>query len=563
MTKIIIVGGGNAGVEAANIICKMNNQVLLITNNIENIGELSCNPSMGGLGKSQLIREVDALGGLIGKLSTLSSYQLKKINISKGEAVSCIRSQICREKYKNNLKKIIKINKIKIIQDCVKKIVIKNNIIKGVKTENNFYESKAVIITTGTFLGGQIHIGKKKYLGGRINEKISNRLSEQLKSIFGNSKKFKTGTPPRISNKNINLKNLKIQKGDSNPIPSLSYWLNLKNINIKKNCWITKTTEKSKEIIKNSLNNSPIYKNLIDGTSPRYCPSIEDKYYKFYKKKKHNVFLEPENKNEFYPNGVSTSIPYIQQIKFLKSIEGLENCMITKPGYAVEYNFFSPKNLKKSLESKVIKGLFFAGQINGTTGYEEAAAQGIIAGINSSLYIKKKKYWYPNKKNSYIGLMLNDIIKRGVTEPYRIFTSRSKNRFNLREENSVERFNNVSKNLNLINKKKINYLKKIKLYQKKKSLNNIIMINKIKKQINIYFKYINYIKLNKLNEIKKRKFLKNFKICKIINYFKINGLSKENSEKLNKLKPVSINEIFKIIENQNQINIILNYLKNK
>lgn len=392
MQDIIIIGGGHAGFEAAAMLSNTKNKILIITKNINNIGELSCNPSIGGIGKSNLVREVDSLGGYIGYLATRSSIQLKKINTSKGEAVQCTRSQINRKKYKKNIKIIFKKKNIKILQDEVLKLIIKNNSVIGVKTKINSFLSKAVILTTGTFLNGKIHIGSIKYNEGRMNEKNSFTLSKQLNYLIEPLKKLKTGTSPRISFKNIEFKNLKEQTGDSNPIPSLSERYNVsKNYkNIK--CWITKTTEKTKEIIKKSLKISPIYKNLINGNSPRYCPSIEDKIYRFYNNKKHNVFLEPDENNQIYLGGVSTCLNYKFQKLLLKSIVGLEKCQITKLGYSVEYEFLNPKNLKKSLESKIIKGLFFAGQINGTTGYEEAAAQGVVAGINSYLYINNKKY---------------------------------------------------------------------------------------------------------------------------------------------------------------------------
>ncbi|WP_259286235.1 tRNA uridine-5-carboxymethylaminomethyl(34) synthesis enzyme MnmG [Candidatus Nasuia deltocephalinicola] len=556
MQDIIIVGGGHAGFEVATILSKTKNKVLVITKNINNIGELSCNPSIGGIGKSNLVREVDSLGGFMGYLATKSSKQLKKIVTSKGEAVQCTRSQINRKKYKKNIKKIFKKKNIKVLEDEVLKLIIKNNIVIGVKTRNNSFLSKTVILTTGTFLNSKIYIGSIKYKEGRINEKNSSLLSKQLNYLIEPLKKLKTGTSPRISCKNIKFNNLKKQKGDFNPIPTLSerYKIskNYKNIN----CWLTKTTEKTKEIIKKSLKISPMYKNIINGSSPRYCPSIEDKIYRFYKSKKHNVFLEPDENNQIYLGGVSTCLNYKFQKLLLNSINGLENCQITRLGYSVEYDFLNPKNLKKSLESKIIKGLFFAGQINGTTGYEEAAAQGVVAGINSYLYINNKKYWYPNKKNTYIGLMINDLTKNGVTEPYRIFTKKSENKLNLREDNSSERLFNVFKNLKII--MNFNFLKY------KKDINNLknnIIINKnIINQIYLHFKYKNYIKIQNFS-LKKKKNMKNFKL-KNINFFKIKNLSKEISEKLNKEKPKNIKDILKInIIKNDSFKIILNYFK--
>lgn len=557
MQDIIIVGGGHAGFEAAIFLSKTINKILLITKNINNIGELSCNPSIGGIGKSNLVKEVDSLGGYIGYISTKSSIQLKKISTSKGEAIQCTRSQIDRKKYKKNIKKIFNKKNIKIIQDEVLKLIIKNNTVIGVKTKNNHFLSKTVILTTGTFLNSKIYIGSIKYKEGRMNEKNSFILSKQLNYLIGPSKKLKTGTSPRISYKNIKFKNLKKQTGDFNPIPSLSerYKIDKNYKNMK--CWITKTTEKTKEIIKKSLKTSPMYKNVINGNSPRYCPSIEDKVYRFYNNKKHNVFLEPDEYNQIYLGGVSTCLNYKFQKLLLNSINGLENCQITKLGYSVEYDFLNPKNLKKSLESKIIKGLFLAGQINGTTGYEEAAAQGLLAGINSYLYINNKKYWYPNKKNSYIGLMVDDLTKNGVTEPYRIFTKKSENKLNLREDNSSKRLFNVFKNLKIT--MNFNFLK-----IKKKNINNLvnnIMINKnIINQIYLHFKYKDYIKIQNFS-IKKQKNIKNFKL-KNFNFFKIKSLSKEISEKLNKKKIKNIKDVLKInIIKNDSLKIISNYFK--
>ncbi|WP_259289768.1 tRNA uridine-5-carboxymethylaminomethyl(34) synthesis enzyme MnmG [Candidatus Nasuia deltocephalinicola] len=557
MKDIIIIGGGHAGFEAAIFLAKTKNNILILTKSINNIGEMSCNPSMGGIGKGNLIREVDALGGYIGYLSTKSSIQLKKINTSKGEAIQCTRSQINRKKYKKNTKKIFKKKNIEIIQDEVLKLIIKNNTIRGVKTKNKNFLSKSVILAAGTFLNSNIHIGNIKYREGRINEKNSYILSKQLNYLIGPSKKLKTGTSPRISYKNIKFNNLKKQKGDQNPIPTLS-----KRYNIKKNyknmeCWVTETTEKTKEIIKKSLKISPIYKNIINGNSPRYCPSIEDKVYRFYNNKKHNIFLEPDENNQIYLGGLSTCLNYKFQKLLLKSIKGLENCQITRLGYSVEYEFFSPKNLKKSLESKKIKGLFLAGQINGTTGYEEAAAQGVVAGINSYLYINKKKYWYPNKKNSYIGLMIDDLIKNDVTEPYRVFVKKNENKLNLREDNSNKRLFNVLKNLKI--KNYFNFLKKKKNYISI-LLNNIIINKNIINQIFLHFKYKNYIKIQNFS-LKKKKNIKNFKL-KNINLFKIKNLSKKISEILNKKKPKTMKDILNInLIRNDSFKIILNYFK--
>ncbi|ASS47149.1 tRNA uridine 5-carboxymethylaminomethyl modification enzyme GidA [Candidatus Nasuia deltocephalinicola] len=547
---IIVVGGGHAGIEAAIISAKKKTKILLISNNIDNIGSLSCNPSIGGVGKGKLIKELNSMGGIMGKLADYSGIQYKSLNSSKGEAVLSTRIQVDRIKYKKYTNKFIKLYKnLYIKQETVINLLINNNEILGVKTNIKKYYSKIVILTTGTFLNGNIYIGLKKIKGGRINEKIKNNLANQLKEFNFYGGRLKTGTPPRINKYTINFNLLKKQKGDSNPIPCFTNKINKKKQEL---CWMTKTNIKTHEIIKKSLNKSPIFNENLSGISPRYCPSIEDKIYKFYNKKFHNIFLEPESKNslEYYPNGISTSLPYNIQKNFLNSINGLEKTEIIRPGYGVEYDFFSPKNLKNTLESKTIKNLFFAGQINGTTGYEEAAVQGFIAGINSVLIIKEKTISY-NKKKSYIRLMINDLIKNGVTEPYRIFNN-SEEKIEIREDNSDERLIyeinlKKSNNINYINKNLFNvFLFKKIINDKKKYIFNILniiyenKINKIRKKIKIYKKYKNYIKKNKnINNIENIN-LKN------INYFNIKSLSKEISEKLNKIKPKKVKNLLKI-----------------
>lgn len=564
---VIIIGCGHAGLESANIIAKKNFKILLITNNIDNIGNLSCNPSIGGTGKGNLVKEIDSLGGVMGIIADKSGIQFKTLNLSKGQSNFSTRIQVDRLKYKKNTYKIIKSYKnIIITQETVKKLLINNNEIKGVKTNIRNYFSELVIITTGTFLNGEIFIGLKKYKGGRINDLTSNYLANQLKEFSFYGGRLKTGTPPRIEGKSINFLSMKKQKGDNNPIP---YFSKKNKKKIKQTlCWITKTNEKTHEIIKKSLKNSPIFNKNLSGISPRYCPSIEDKIYKFYNKKSHNIFVEPESIffSEYYPSGISTSLPYKIQKKFLSSIEGFENSKITRPGYGVEYDFFNPKGLKKSLESKIIKGLFFAGQINGTTGYEEAAAQGLIAGLNVLSILKKKKIIIINKKSSCIGLMINDLTKNGIDEPYRILTNKFNNKILIREDNSSERLlkyifkNKINKNFinkifydkfifNIIKIKKINLNNYIKLLEEN-------YLNKINKKIYIYNKYLNYIKK------KENKKYINFKI-KNINYFDIENLNKESREKLNKIKPKYINELLKYsFINNNIIKNIIKKIKN-
>ncbi len=595
---IIIVGGGHAGIEAAYISSKIVKKILIITYNINNIGEMSCNPAIGGIGKSQLVKEIDALGGLMGKLSDLSGIQYKILNTSKGDAVRSTRIQVDKYIYKKNVLNYLKKKKnIYIYQDEVIDLIINNNTVYGVYTLNKKFFSNIVILTTGTFLNSKIFIGDKCKNGGRLYDHSSKLLSNCLLNYPFNYGYFKTGTPPRICKNSILFKKLEVQYSDN-----ISYFSIFGSLRKYKKlpqlkCYITYTNNLTHEIILKNINKSSLYKGLIKGIGPRYCPSIEDKVINFPNKKKHRIFLEPESLlcNLIYPNGISTSFPLSIQKKIIKSIYGLEKAKIIYPGYAVEYLYFDPIYLYKTLESKIIKNLFFAGQINGTTGYEEAASQGIIAGINASLKIKKENFKFiPNRLNSYIGILIDDLCNKGVNEPYRIFTSRSEYRLHLREDNADYRLTSLAYKLKLINKKKwfffknkmklikknYNFLKNKFIYIKKlpKKIINKYFINKKNKKINVKFlvsnsiisikklfyifnknkldnkflkeveillKYRGYIKKQKL-EIKKINFYKNIFIPKNINYKLINGLSNEIIHKLEKYKPKCLDDAYNI-----------------
>ena len=440
---VIVVGGGHAGCEAAHASARLGSKTLLITMKIDGIGQMSCNPAIGGIGKSHLAREVDALDGLMCKAADDASLQSRVLNSSKGAAVRATRIQTCRDEYKKAMQKdILNHENLTVLQSTVKSVKFSKNRAEGVVIETGDYiKSKCVVLTAGTFLDGVIHMGEKTFSAGRSGDRASIELEKYFKDSGFNIERLKTGTPPRIKTESINFDRLQKQDSD-HPLPMLSY-LNdhygFSPSHIEKiPCYITHTNTHTHEIIESSKDKSPLFNGKIKSVGPRYCPSIEDKVYRFSDKSSHQVFLEPETSEnlEIYPNGLSTSLPLDVQEEFLQTISGLERCEITQPGYAIEYSYFDPRGLKSSLETKNIDSLFFAGQINGTTGYEEAAAQGIIAGINAARKSQGKSSWTPQRHESYIGVLIDDLITQGVTEPYRMFTSRAEYRLRLRDDNA-------------------------------------------------------------------------------------------------------------------------------
>lgn len=588
---VIVVGAGHAGCEAANAAAQMGSKVLLLTMNMETIAKMSCNPAMGGVAKGQIIREIDALGGMSGIITDKTMIQFRMLNRSKGLAMWSPRAQSDRWRFSEEWRLALEENQnVDFFQDSVNELIIEKNRVVGVKCAmGNMFYGNTVIVTAGTFLNGIIHIGRKQVGGGRMGEKASTGITAQLESLGFESGRMKTGTPPRIDGRSLDYSKMEEQKGDSEAF-TFSYLKGTRNLDEQRSCHITYTNPEVHEILREGFEDSPMYNGSISGLGPRYCPSIEDKINRFAERDRHQIFVEPEGWKtvEVYVNGFSTSLPEEIQVKALRKIPGFEKAKIFRPGYAIEYDFFQPTQLKASLETKNIDNLYFAGQINGTTGYEEAAAQGLMAGINAALKTKEEEPLILGRDQAYIGVLIDDLINKGTEEPYRMFTSRAEYRISLRQDNADQRLTPIGykiglaqnirmENLNRTNhdseeiikllnqtnispedapsiisnplKEKIRANKlllrpevELQHLEKTKGLENIIQYSEESKlRAEIYIKYHTYIEREK-DQAEKLKRLEYIQIPENFDYMKLSAMSMESREKLKKIKPATIGQ---------------------
>ncbi|MDK4574009.1 tRNA uridine-5-carboxymethylaminomethyl(34) synthesis enzyme MnmG [Kingella kingae] len=597
---VIVVGGGHAGTEAALAAARMGAQTLLLTHNIETLGQMSCNPSIGGIGKGHLVRELDALGGAMALATDMSGIQFRHLNASKGAAVRATRAQADRILYKAAIRHMLENQpNLELFQQAVDDVTLDGDRISGVITAMGVeFKARAVVLTAGTFLSGKIHIGLNNYAGGRAGDPAAQSLGGRLRELNLPQGRLKTGTPPRIDGRTIDFSKLTEQAGDT-PVPVFSVRGNAAMHPQQISCWITHTNEQTHDIIRSGFDRSPMFTGKIEGVGPRYCPSIEDKINRFADKDSHQIFLEPEGltTNEYYPNGISTSLPFDIQIGLVRSMKGLENAHILRAGYAIEYDYFDPRNLKASLETKTIAGLFFAGQINGTTGYEEAAAQGLLAGANAVQFIREQAPLLLRREQAYLGVLVDDLITKGVNEPYRMFTSRAEYRLQLREDNADMRLTELGYQIGLVSEEqwrafdtkreqieqeiqrlrgtwytpqKLSESEQMRVFGQKLSreanlhdllrrpnlnyanlmtLPNALPENplpdNVMEQVEIQVKYQGYIDRQN-DEIAERKDIETMKLPADIDYAKVKGLSAEVQQKLNAHKPETLGQASRI-----------------
>jgi len=594
---VIVVGGGHAGTEAALAAARCGAQTLLLTQNIETLGQMSCNPAIGGIGKGHLVKEVDALGGIMAQAIDKGGIQFRILNASKGPAVRATRAQADRQLYKQAVRSALENQpNLALFQQTVSDLLVRGERVIGVKTQMGLeFNAQAVVLTAGTFLGGRIHIGLDNYSGGRAGDAASIALAERLRELPFRVGRLKTGTPPRIDGRTIDYAKLQEQHGDT-PLPVFSFMGSRDQHPRQICCHITRTNEQTHDIIRSGLDRSPMYSGIIEGVGPRYCPSIEDKVVRFAERDSHQIFVEPEGltTNEVYPNGVSTSLPFDVQYRFIRTMTGFENAEIVRPGYAIEYDFFDPRDLKTSLETKHMHGLFFAGQINGTTGYEEAAAQGLIAGLNAARLTKGLESWCPGREEAYIGVMIDDLITRGTSEPYRMFTSRAEYRLQLREDNADLRLTEKGRELGLVDDRRwqrfeqkreaiANLQGKLakkwiraesdeaalaEQYWGKKLLKEASLMDMLRRpevdvetllrftdeievaedvaeQVAIQAKYAGYIDRQQ-TEINRTQRYEHWRLPENVDYTLVSGLSNEVSEKLKKQRPETLGQASRI-----------------